>query len=219
MVCVCDAVSRVLNADGVGMIRNSTEILILQDRHEFRRALGSAVCCSLALEKCEVKWYDIREDGGAKVPIPGAGTLDGLGVLWPDESAIDLDDYCAMPVESRAPLNCLIVLDTTWSRAKAMYYSIPWLAQVPKYVIAPRRRSNYRIRKQPKEYCLSTAECVAQALSTLEPDSRAHLVADCFDGMIDDQLEAESRALRAPRMRARTGSKALRRAKADGSVR
>lgn len=216
VVCVCSAVARVLDADGIGApIRHSTKIFILQDRHEFRRALGSAVCCALALEKCEVKWHDVRDGGGAEVPIPG-GTLKGLGVLWPDESAIDLDDYCAM--ENRAPLDCLIVLDTTWSRAKAMYYAIPWLARVPKYVINPRRRSNYRIRKQPKEYCLSTAECVAQALSTLEPESRAHLVADCFDGMIDDQLEAESRALRAPRMRDRTGSKALRRAQSDAAV-
>ena len=94
----------------------------------------------------------------------------------------------------RHELGGLIVLDTTWHRAKAMYHRIPWLARVPKYRIDPRRKSNYRIRKQPNDACLSTAECVSEALVALEPDIGAERLSLAFDYMIDDQLDAEANA-------------------------
>jgi DTW domain-containing protein YfiP len=76
-----------------------------------------------------------------------------------------------------------------------MYYRIPWLQTLPTYSISPTRKSNYRIRKQPNERCLSTAECVSEALIALEgEESGAGRLVEAFDAMIDDQLDAEKSA-------------------------
>lgn len=212
--CVCDAVKKTLGASG--KIQNKTRVWILQDRHEFFRALGSAAVCDLALENCDVEWYDVKFGPGPR--RPGEEEMARMGLLWPDDDAVDLAEiavardegsYAAdaadAPTTPTTPtqLDALIVLDSTWHRAKGMYYRIPWLAELKKYKISPKRgESNYRIRKQPAPGCLSTAECVAEALVALEGESsRAWLVADAFDAMIDNQLEAEAAAPRNPRRR------------------
>jgi len=211
--CVCDAVKKTLGARG--KIQNKTRVWILQDRHEFFRALGSAAVCDLALENCDVEWYDVKFGPGPR--RPGEEEMARMGLLWPDDDAVDLAEiavardegsYAAdaaadAPTTPTTQLDALIVLDSTWHRAKGMYYRIPWLAELKKYKISPKRgESNYRIRKQPAPGCLSTAECVAEALVALEGESsRAWLVADAFDAMIDNQLEAEAAAPRNPRRR------------------
>jgi len=206
--CVCDAVKKTLGARG--KIQNKTRVWILQDRHEFFRALGSAAVCDLALENCDVEWYDVKFGPGPR--RPGEEEMARMGLLWPDDDAVDLAEiavardegsYAPPPPPTTTQLDALIVLDSTWHRAKGMYYRIPWLAELKKYKISPKRgESNYRIRKQPAPGCLSTAECVAEALVALEGESsRAWLVADAFDAMIDNQLEAEAAAPRNPRRR------------------
>lgn len=207
VVCVCACVDRALGGRRDARIQNRTRVHIMQDRHEFRRALGSAVVCALALERCDVRvlFEDLRAKGDAVAPpkemygVP----FENLGLLWPTEDAVDLETYAreraetstSKSTEGRAhTLEGLIVLDTTWHRAKAMYHRIPWLERVPKYRVNPRRKSNYRIRKQPNDACLSTAECVSEALVALEPDIGAERLSRAFDYMIDDQLDAEANA-------------------------
>ena len=221
-VCVCAPVARALGSRDA-RIRNRTRVHIMQDRHEFRRALGSAVVCALALERCDVRvlFEDLRVAGDAVSPPKEAFGVrfENLGLLWPSEDAEDLGTYArertgtetatrrdegeeegdedattTKTKTERHELGGLIVLDTTWHRAKAMYHRIPWLARVPKYRIDPRRKSNYRIRKQPNDACLSTAECVSEALVALEPDIGAERLSLAFDYMIDDQLDAEANA-------------------------
>ena len=206
--CVCETVKKTLGARG--KIQNKTRVWILQDRHEFFRALGSAAVCDLALENVDVEWYDVKYGPGPR--RPEEEEMSRIGLLWPDDDAIDLAEVArdaeshsdaAEGEDARSPLDALIVLDSTWHRAKGMYYRIPWLAELKKYKISPTRgESNYRIRKQPAPGCLSTAECVAEALVALEGErSRAWLIADAFDAMIDNQLDAEAAAPRNPRRR------------------
>lgn len=205
--CVCETVKKTLGTRG--KIQNKTRVWILQDRHEFFRALGSAVVCDLACENVHVEWHDVKFGPGPK--RPEEEEMARMGLLWPDDDAIDLAEVAAAASHSdaakeedaRSPLDTLIILDSTWHRAKGMYYRIPWLAELKKYKISPTRgESNYRIRKQPAPGCLSTAECVAEALVALEGESsRAWLIADAFDAMIDNQLDAEAAAPRNPRRR------------------
>lgn len=212
--CVCETVKKTLGMNG--KIQNKTRVWILQDRHEFFRALGSAAVCDSALENVKVEWYDVKFGPGPR--RPEEREMARMGLLWPDDDAVDLAEIAAAardaeshsdaeeedaPSRAPQPLDTLIVLDSTWHRAKGMYYRIPWLAELKKYKISPTRgESNYRIRKQPAPGCLSTAECVAEALVALEGESsRAWLIADAFDAMIDNQLDTEASAPRNPRRR------------------
>lgn len=225
--CVCETVKKTLGMNG--KIQNKTRVWILQDRHEFFRALGSAAVCDSALENVKVEWYDVKFGPGPR--RPEEYEMARMGLLWPDDDAVDLaevardaeshsDAAAEEEEDARLPLDTLIVLDSTWHRAKGMYYRIPWLAELKKYKISPTRgESNYRIRKQPAPGCLSTAECVAEALVALEGESsRAWLIADAFDAMIDNQLDAEAAAPRNPRRRKSAALVAHEASRADASL-
>jgi DTW domain-containing protein len=119
-----------------------------------------------------------------------------VGLLYPSANAQVLDDV----VEAEKP-ETLIVLDGTWSQAKSLYKANSWLSQVPHYQLRPQRPGNYRIRREPTDFCLSTVEAIAQALTILEPEKNFTKLTQAFDRMIDDQLSQGTTRVRVPRMR------------------
>jgi hypothetical protein len=65
----------------------------------------------------------------------------------------------------------LVVLDGTWWQARKLLNLNPMLAALPRVAFTPRQLSDYRIRRQPAEHCVSTIEALAETLSTLEPEA------------------------------------------------
>ena len=160
-LCVCGIVRGVV---GDAPVRNRLGITILQDRKEaLKRPFGSAIVCELALENCTSVWYDtkvpetvpfpehLRETRGLGVLFPGPGARrlrrgrgprgakeDGfleaarrenrVGEI--EEDASDASDAS----DAEAPTH-LIVIDTTWHRARRMYARIPWIKTLPAYVL------------------------------------------------------------------------------------
>ena len=150
-LCVCGIVRGVV---GDTPVRNRLGITILQDRKEaLRRPFGSAIVCELALENCVSVWYDtkvpetvpmpnhLRETKGVGVLFPGPGarrlrrrqsrteTRPEKTFLRASESPTLLDD------DAYTPPTHLIVIDTTWHRARRMYARIPWIKDLPAYVL------------------------------------------------------------------------------------
>jgi hypothetical protein len=63
----------------------------------------------------------------------------------------------------------LVVLDGTWSQAKALWWRNPWLLKLRRVVLSPARPSLYRtLRKEPRPEGLSTIEAIALCLSSIE---------------------------------------------------
>ena len=62
----------------------------------------------------------------------------------------------------------LVVLDGTWDEAKKIYARSPPLQALPKLMIDINSKSQYVVKTQPNEKCLSTVESVAIALESLE---------------------------------------------------
>lgn len=102
---------------------------------------------------------NFRHDGLAEI-LQSPNSI----LLYPSIKAVDL--------ESLPPLNGqsynLILIDGTWPQAKAMYNSSPLLQEMKQAVLRLSGSSQYVIRTQPTEGCLSTLETAARALSILE---------------------------------------------------
>ena len=83
--------------------------------------------------------------------------VDRHGVLLTDQA------------EPLAQISGLILLDGTWSQAKALWWRNPWLLKCQRLVLLPVSPSRYgRLRQQPRPEALSTLEAAALALSLLE---------------------------------------------------
>ena len=115
-------------------------------------------------------------------------------LLWPGPGARDL------ATEPPTGPSTLVVVDGTWALAKKLVRINPRIAALPRYGLTPSRPSEYRIRKEPADNCVSTIEAVIEALSILEGDREAfEPMMTPFRAMIDAQLAHEAEAAAAGR--------------------
>jgi DTW domain-containing protein YfiP len=81
----------------------------------------------------------------------------------------------------------IVLLDGTWSQAKALWWRIAWMLKCRRVVLGPRRPSRYgKLRREPRRDGLSTIEAAGMLLSRLErrPDIEEKLAAS-FERMLD----------------------------------
>ena len=143
-LCACDVVRSIV---GDSPIDNKLGITVLQDRIEaLKRPFGSAIVAELALEDCTSVWFDTSVP--EVVPRPKHLPNKDVGVLWPAPDAATLrratsnEEGADVPGDGErssdaggAPPKHLVVIDTTWHRAKRMYNRIPWVRELPAYVL------------------------------------------------------------------------------------
>uniref|UniRef100_A0A8C2T0P3 tRNA-uridine aminocarboxypropyltransferase n=1 Tax=Coturnix japonica TaxID=93934 RepID=A0A8C2T0P3_COTJA len=85
-------------------------------------------------------------------------------ILYPGAEATNLEEVTVM--SSSPPV--MIIIDGTWSQAKDIFYKNS-LFRFPKQVqLKTNISSQYVIRTQPTNNCLSTLECAAVALTIME---------------------------------------------------
>lgn len=170
-VCICDEVPT---------IDNRTKVVVLQHHRELLHPIGTARIARLGFEKQEVR-VARRHQKLAITPYRKSKTA----LLYPHPQARNLDQLAPNEYPEH-----LIVLDGTWAQASSMYRANHWLHELPHLLIRPSQESNYRIRRQPKEGCLSTIEALVQALRILEPETQdLDELLRVFDQMVDCQLK------------------------------
>ena len=213
-LCICRMCERLLlektNSKEKVVLKDGLHVSILQDRDEFRRKLGSAHIARNILENCDVVWRDCSWPNALnvqklEVPTTESDSEDEyeMVVLWPSEDAMSIEEYKKQNANSKKKTH-MIVLDSTWYKAKRMYNRIPWLKDLPSISLQNiEKESMYEpIRKQPFRDALSTAESIASALKEFGNED-AELVNLAFSEMIREQLEEEKRHERAVRARER----------------
>jgi DTW domain-containing protein YfiP len=152
-----------------------TRIVILQHPREREVPIGTARMAHLALPNSILRvGVDFSDD------CQVAGALDGAYLLFPGEQASDVRQLAlAEPIT-------LVVVDGTWSQARSLARRTPALAVLPRIAFTPRRPSDYRIRRQPADFCVSTIEALAEVLGVLEGRSFETLL-DPFRAMVERQ--------------------------------
>ena len=188
-LCVCD---------GIVPFENKVSVLILQHPQEQDRALGTARLTSLhfrdAVMKIGLSWPSLGKILGRTVD-PHRWAVLYLGSvkaesLAPDREIVFLNRKGELEREQDAlmrDIEGIVLLDGTWSQAKALWWRNAWMLKCRRVVLGPRRPSRYgRLRREPRRDGLSTIEAAGMLLSRLErrPDIEEKLTAS-FERMLD----------------------------------
>ncbi|HWF95025.1 MAG TPA: tRNA-uridine aminocarboxypropyltransferase [Xanthobacteraceae bacterium] len=170
-LCVCGEIER---------IDNKVSLLILQHPQEQDRELGTARLTALhfkdALLKIGLSWPSLskilgRSTDPQRWAILYLGSVKAAAVL-PDReivvvnkngNAVDHQEQALREIEG------IILLDGTWSQAKALWWRNAWMLKCKRVVLGPKSPSRYgRLRREPRGDGLSTIEAAAMLLARLE---------------------------------------------------
>ncbi|WP_061027293.1 tRNA-uridine aminocarboxypropyltransferase [Bradyrhizobium sp. CCH5-F6] len=171
-LCICDSVTP---------IENRLSLLILQHPQEQDRALGTARLLARHFADATVRvglsWPSLSKALGRPVENASHWAVLYLGSaraadLEAEGEIVALDRKGAIADNQRARLGKLegvVLLDGTWSQAKALWWRNPWMLKCQRVILNPAHPSRYgRLRREPRSDGLSTIEAAATILAGLE---------------------------------------------------
>uniref|UniRef100_A0A9L0SZJ3 tRNA-uridine aminocarboxypropyltransferase n=1 Tax=Equus caballus TaxID=9796 RepID=A0A9L0SZJ3_HORSE len=144
----------------------STHLYIIQHPAEENKVLRTVplLAACLPQDKCKVKIgrrFSEERDPELSTVCRKSGTL----ILYPGAEAANLEEFI---LDSPIYPTTIIIIDGTWSQAKDIFYKNSLFRLPTQVQLKTSISSQYVIRTQPTNRCLSTLECAAVALSILE---------------------------------------------------
>ena len=188
-LCICDTVTPV---------ESRISLLILQHPQEQDRALGTARLAAMHFKNAVVKiglsWPSLAKALGRPVADPARWAVLYLGSakagdLDTDAEIVALTRKGEASDNQRAILSGIegvVLLDGTWSQAKALWWRNPWMLKCQRVILNPEHPSRYgALRREPRRDGLSTIEATGMLIAALErrPEIAATLNAS-FDRML-----------------------------------
>lgn len=187
--CVCGSIEQ---------IKSRTSLLLLQHPQEQDKALGTARLAALhfqdAVLKIGLSWPSLSRALGRSVHDPSRWAVLYLGSVRverfnTDRTIVAVDRNGQMETDQRAALadiEGIVLLDGSWSQAKALWWRNPWMLKCQRVVLGADWTSRYgKLRKEPRRDGLATIEAAAIMLAGLEgrPDIETTLLAS-FERML-----------------------------------
>jgi DTW domain-containing protein YfiP len=216
-LCICDSVTP---------IESRISLLILQHPQEQDRALGTARLTAMhfkdAVVRIGLSWPSLSKALGRTVHDPSRWAVLYLGSakvadLDTDAEIVAINRKGEVEPHQRAILSDIegiVLLDGTWSQAKALWWRNAWMLKCQRIILGPKRPSRYgKLRKEPRRDGLATIEAAAMMLASLEhrPEIETTLLAS-FDRMLAKYRDVQAtRPELAPRPKPRRDYRRRRR--------
>jgi DTW domain-containing protein len=196
-LCICDSITP---------IETRVSFLILQHPQEQDRALGTARLTALhfkdAVVRIGLSWPSLSKALGRPVHDPSRWAVLYLGSakvadLGTKSDIVAINRKGEVEDHQRAILSeieGIVLLDGTWSQAKALWWRNAWMLKCQRVILGPARPSRYgQLRREPRRDGLSTIEAAAMLLASLEkrPDIAETLHAS-FERMLARYREAQA---------------------------
>ncbi len=210
------------SSDEIPSIQTRAHVLILQHPQEPDKALGSARLAHLALPNSTLNiglsWPNLKAALGREASASRWAVLylgSGIKKAGPETTRatgntphLQLVDKKGAPLpESQKlvqELEGIVVLDGTWSQAKALWWRNAWLLKLKRAILVPNRPSLYReLRKEPRRECLSTIESISLSLRAMGESPRVEELSQLF-GRVLDRYRAELKTAREAKRKPRT---------------
>jgi len=154
--CMCDYITP---------LKTKTKFIILMHTHEFKKIKnGTGHFTHLSLSNSEL-YIDVSFAHHERVNTLINDENNSCYVLYPSEKSLVLNDR---PLEQNGKQNVIFLIDSTWHNAKKLLRDSPNVQALPKVSFEHTKSSEFKIKEQPMELCLSTMEstlCVLELLS------------------------------------------------------
>ncbi len=154
-LCICDSITP---------IDSRISLLILQHPQEQDRALGTARLTTLhfkdAVLKIGLSWPSLSKALGRQVSDPSRWAVLYLGSakvadLETDRDIVAINRKGEIEDNQRAILKDIegiVLLDGTWSQAKALWWRNAWMLKCQRVILGPARPSRYgQLRREPPQ--------------------------------------------------------------------
>jgi DTW domain-containing protein YfiP len=171
-LCICDSVTP---------IESRIQLLILQHPQEQDKGLGTARLTAMHFKNAVIKiglsWPSLAKALGRPVPDPSRWAVLYLGSakvedLETDAEIVAINRKGEIEPHQRgilADIQGIVLLDGTWSQAKALWWRNAWMLKCRRVILGPARPSLYgKLRREPRRDGLSTIEATAMLISRLE---------------------------------------------------
>jgi DTW domain-containing protein YfiP len=183
-LCICSEIKS---------ISNQVHVLILQHPQEPDKDLGSARIANLALAESTLKvglsWPNLKAALGREASNQSWAVLYlGSGVKGKVENTpLQFVSRKTTPIAAPKKIEGIVILDGTWSQAKALWWRNAWLLKLQRAVLIPTQPSLYKeLRREPRAECLSTIETIAETLSALgEPPNTGSELRKLFSTLLN----------------------------------
>lgn len=183
-----------------------TRVLVLQHPQEPGEVLGTAKLLTGSLAgsalRVGLSWPNLAKALGDTPADPSSWIVLYLGTGAAREALKKSPVVTGRlkllkgPSATEKPPEGIVVLDGTWSQAKALWWRNAWLLKLRRGILDPERPSMYgKLRREPRRECLSSLEAVAETLDALGEDPA-----------IGQELRARFAAMLAPLRQAPSGS-------------
>ncbi len=168
--------------DRVERVHPRARVLILQHPQEQDALLGTAPLVEATLDRSVLRvglsWASLAHALGEEEAEPSRWAVLYRGSLGRELSERELsapflllDRKSQRKQPDEMHLDGILILDGTWSQAKALWWRNPWLLKLNRILLHPKDPSAYgRLRKQPSNQHVSTLEAVALSLDGLGED-------------------------------------------------
>ncbi|MDF1826638.1 MAG: DTW domain-containing protein [Verrucomicrobiales bacterium] len=169
-------------------------VILIHPKEAEKQKCGTGRLASECLNQSSlIKGIDFTEHEKINAMIDDPSCVPML--VYPGEDAFNISETPleTMPLPSDKTL-LLFVVDGTWACAKKMMRLSKNLQKLPRLCFTPEQRSEFSIKHQPHEFCLSTIESIHLLLEEMERtgieslNGAHHNLLEVFRRMIDFQI-------------------------------
>jgi len=178
-------------------ISTRTKFVILMHPKEFKKTKnGTGRLTHLSLPNSELYIdIDFSDHTAVNTLINDSNNL--CYVLYPGKNTLNLNQQ---KIESEGKQVIIFIIDSTWPCSVKMLRLSKNIQNLPKVSFSHSKSSQFRIKEQPKEFCLSTIESTLtllellneQGIEEIEEGEFEHFL-DPFTSMVEYQIGCASR--------------------------
>lgn len=186
-------------------IKTKTKFVILMHTHEFKKIKnGTGHLTHLSLEDSAL-YIDTGFANHKAVNALLNDNNNNCYVLYPSEESLVLNDS---PLCEDEKQNVVFLIDATWHNAKKLLRDSPNIEVLPKVSFEHTKNSEFKIKEQPMDLCLSTIESTLCVLELLTLNGSEELSSielngflEPFRKMVEYQVKCTTLQSRSPRFR------------------